>query len=187
MSVRDGLGALFLAFVAGAVLPGCGKDAPEAPAGHSTGGGPGATFLSPDPSGTVGTFSATGSLDPSNPFFQSLGTNGRSCASCHVQGDGWGLSAATAQAIYASSGGRDPLFAAVDGADCPDAAAGAGAAGHSLLLNSGLIREALPLPAGAQFTIAVVHDPYGCALRGTRVRRPCRCTAVRCRRRTSAS
>ena len=166
MSVRDGLGALFLAFVAGAVLPGCGKDAPEAPAGHSTGGGPGATFLSPDPSGTVGTFSATGSLDPSNPFFQSLGTNGRSCASCHVQGDGWGLSAAAAQAIYASSGGRDPLFAAVDGADCPDAAAGAGAAGHSLLLNSGLIREALPLPAGAQFTIAVVHDPYGCALRG---------------------
>jgi hypothetical protein len=35
---------------------------------------------------------------------------------------------------------------------------------HSLLLEHGLIRVAIPVPANAQFTIAVVHDPYGCAL-----------------------
>ena len=28
-------------------------------------------------------------LDLSNPFFQSLGTNGRSCASCHVASSAW--------------------------------------------------------------------------------------------------
>ena len=35
-----------------------------------------------DPTG-VGTSSVNGSIDFDNPFFQSLGTNGRSCGSCH--------------------------------------------------------------------------------------------------------
>jgi hypothetical protein len=33
-----------------------------------------------------------------------------------------------------------------------------------LLLRHGLIRVFLPLPANAQFSISVVHDPYGCAI-----------------------
>ena len=33
----------------------------------------------PDPTGAVRTVSTTGSVDTSNPFFQSLGTNGRAC------------------------------------------------------------------------------------------------------------
>lgn len=122
--------------------------------------------MSPDPSGQVGTVSTNGSIDAGNPFFQSLGTNGRSCASCHLQSDGFGLSAASAQAVFAASGGTDPLFAAVDGANCPSVTPAAGAAGHSLLLSHGLIRVGLTVPAGADFTLAVVHDPYGCALAG---------------------
>lgn len=123
-------------------------------------------FQSADPTGTLATYSTTGSFDQSNPFFQSLGTNGRSCGSCHIQADAFGLSAATAQAIFARTGGTDPLFAPVDGANCPTVAAGDVPAGHSLLLNNGLFRIALPVPNTAQFTIAVVHDPYGCALQG---------------------
>ena len=73
-----------------------------------------------------------------------------------------GLSAANAQALFTSSNGSDPLFAAVDGANCPTVAAG-DSAGHSLVLNNGLIRIAEPLPASAQFTMAVAQDPYGCA------------------------
>ena len=119
-------------------------------------------FPSADPSGTVATYSTMGSIDRSNPFFQSLGTNGRSCATCHLVENGLGLAAASAQARFATNGSADPLFASVDGANCPDAAPGSGAAAHSMLINNGLIRVALQVPAGLQ--LAVVHDPYHCAL-----------------------
>ncbi len=114
------------------------------------------------PSGTVSTFSATGSIDPNGVFFQALGTNTRSCASCHQLSQGMGLSAANAQSVFASSNGTDPLFLAVDGANCPSAASG-DSAGHSLVLNNGLIRIAESLPSGTQFNISVAQDPYGCA------------------------
>ena len=116
----------------------------------------------PTPSGTESTFSATGSIDPSGIFFQGLGTNTRSCASCHQLSQGMGLSAASAQALFASSNGSDPLFAALDGANCPTVAT-ADSTGHSLVVNNGLIRIAEALPAGAQFAMAVAQDPYGCA------------------------
>lgn len=119
-------------------------------------------FPTADPSGTVATYSTTGSIDRGNPFFQSLGTNGRSCATCHLIENGLGLAAASAQARFAASGSADPLFASVDGANCPDAAPGSGADAHSMLIKYGLIRVALQVPA--QLTLAVVHDPYHCAL-----------------------
>ena len=59
--------------------------------------------------------------------------------------------------------GRDPLFAAFDGANCPTGNTSEAAA-HSLLLSHGLIRIPLTVPVNAQFTVTVVHDPYGCAL-----------------------
>ena len=117
----------------------------------------------PTPSGTVSTFSAAGSIDPNGIFFTPLGTNARSCASCHQLSQGMGLSATNAQAVFTSTNGTDPLFLAVDGANCPTAATG-DSAGHSLILNNGLIRIAEALPANAQFTIAVAQDPYGCAV-----------------------
>jgi cytochrome c peroxidase len=40
------------------------------------------------PSGIVRTYTVNGSVDFDNPFFQSLGTNGRSCGSCHQPADG---------------------------------------------------------------------------------------------------
>jgi cytochrome c peroxidase len=116
-----------------------------------------------DPTGIVSTYNTAGAIDTRNPFFKSLGTNGRSCATCHAAGDAFGLRASTIQARFASTQGRDPLFAAVDGANCPDAATG-DPASHSALLNNGLFRVALTVPEGAQFTIRTVRDPFGCAL-----------------------
>ncbi len=116
----------------------------------------------PTPSGTESTYVATGSIDPTGIFFQALGTNARSCSSCHQLSQGMGLSAASVQALFTTSNGSDPLFLAVDGANCPTAATGE-STGHSLMLNNGLIRIAEALPAGAQFTVAVAQDPYGCA------------------------
>jgi cytochrome c peroxidase len=50
-------------------------------------------FPFPNASGILRTFSATGDVDLTGPFFQSLGTNGRMCASCHLPDQGWTISA----------------------------------------------------------------------------------------------
>lgn len=115
-----------------------------------------------DPTGTVRTYADGGPIDTSGAFFQSLGTNGRTCATCHVLRDGMGLSAAGARTRFQMTQGKDPLFASVDGANCPTGGMGT-AADHSLLLESGVFRIALAPVANAQFTLSLVHDPYGCA------------------------
>jgi hypothetical protein len=118
-----------------------------------------------DLTGFSATNSTTGSIDLSGPFFQSLGTNGRSCGSCHVPADGFGISARDAQFRYFISRGKDPLFAQIDGSTCPT-----GPINNSLIVNNGLIRIGIQVPPNTtdpnspQFTIVAVRDPYSCAL-----------------------
>ncbi len=120
------------------------------------------TFSVLDATGVMSTVHTGGPANLRNAFFQSLGTNGRSCATCHTFQNALSLGAADARARYAATRGRDPLFADVDGANCRGAAPGDRSA-HSLILGHGLIRVGLPVPAHAQFTIQAVYDPYGCA------------------------
>ncbi|MGE5325567.1 MAG: hypothetical protein ACM3NO_00900 [Deltaproteobacteria bacterium] len=120
-----------------------------------------------DPTGTLAVFSSNGALDSRNLFFHPLGTNGRSCASCHVASDAYTITPRHIQQRFAASHGTDPLFRPVDGSLCPDSP-GVNAnppdpLAYSLLLSKGLIRVGMPIPANAQFTVAVVSDPYGCA------------------------
>jgi cytochrome c peroxidase len=121
-----------------------------------------------DPTGYLGTFSTTGSIDTTNPFFQSLGTNGRSCGTCHVAGDAWSVVPAHIQERFAATNGTDPIFRPVDGSNCPNSPGvnntPPAESAYSLLLNKGLIRISLPIPSNAQFTVNVISDPYGCAL-----------------------
>ena len=132
----------------------------------SAGGRANPEFL-PDLTGAIENYSDSGTIATTGAFFESLGTNGRSCGTCHVANQAFGLSAAAVRARFLSTGGRDALFAPVDGANCPSAKSNL-AASHSLLLRAGLIRIPMPLtpplPATPQFTISVVHDPYGCAI-----------------------
>ncbi|MGA9717145.1 MAG: hypothetical protein WBQ79_02610 [Acidobacteriaceae bacterium] len=116
-----------------------------------------------DPSGSVATFNTAGDIDRKTAFFRSLGTNGRTCESCHQADQAFSLSASHVRDLYERTHGADPLFAAVDGANCPNGEPGDRSA-HSLLLSRGLIRVAITLPANSQFTIAAAHDPYGCAI-----------------------
>ena len=116
-----------------------------------------------DSTGAVATFSSAGKFVESGPFFQSLGTNGRTCGSCHIVGNAMGLSAQHAESVFERTNGTDPLFSAVDGAVCPTAAPGQ-PLNFSLLRQNGLIRIGIELPSSLQFTITAVHDPYGCAL-----------------------
>ncbi len=129
---------------------------------------PGATSavevrMSQDPSGILATVNVNGRTRTDSAFFQSLGTNGRSCASCHVASQAFSISADDVRNRFERTNGQDPLFAPVDGANCANVQQ-SDRRGHSLILRSGLIRIALPLPDPAEFTISVVHDPYGCAL-----------------------
>jgi hypothetical protein len=142
-----------------------------------------------DTEGQIGGFQPAGATTTAtNAFFQSLGTNGRSCFTCHQPASGMSISLANINQRFAKFGLRDPLFAPVDGSTCPknvpaDDTAGAPVEGkkgtgsgsladaYATLLKRGLIRVAIPLnapPRGngsapvTEFTIEVVSDPYGC-------------------------
>ena len=122
--------------------------------------------IDPDPSGYIATYQPRGStLTATSAFFQDLGTNGRTCFTCHQPEDGWSLSAQHARDRF-SANSNDPLFRLVDGATCPSddvSTHGAKQKAYSLLLAKGLIRIGLPMPsAGLQFQITDVDDPYGC-------------------------
>ena len=82
------------------------------PAGDST---PNLLAFS-DLNGVVRTFNTAGGIDLSNPFFASLGNNGRSCGSCHQQSDAWSVSAEHIRQRFEVSDGLDPIFRPVDGA-----------------------------------------------------------------------
>ena len=133
-----------------------------------------------DPAGLTASYQPKGATKTAtNAFFQQLGTNGRSCATCHQPQNGMGVSVSDIRIRYLQTLGQDPIFAPVDGANCPSAVARAATSGsllgnllgrgaasfqsaHSLLLTRGLIRIFLPVPQAAEFTIQTVTDPNGC-------------------------
>ncbi len=120
----------------------------------------------PNPSGYAATFSTSGSIDLDSPFFHSLGTNGRSCGSCHRPSDGWTITPAHIRIRFNLTGGTDPIFRTNDGANSPNAdvsSVEARRSAYSMLLNKGLIRVGIGIPANAEFELIAVDDPYGYA------------------------
>jgi len=128
-----------------------------------------------DRSGAVETYNLAAPTDTGrNAFFQSLGGNGRACATCHEPRSAWGVSTASIQRRFYASHGTDPIFRVVDGATCDTddvSSFHAKRKAYSLLLSKGLIRIFLPLPAtqlgsnppvARDFEITSVSDPYGC-------------------------
>jgi len=111
-----------------------------------------------------------------HPFFNPLGSNGRACVTCHQPSSAMSLSVLLIRTRWAETEGKDPLFAAIDGSNCPDTPQGPDltpdqrADAHSLLLDRGLFRIALPWPPVSadgkpvkpEFRIEVVRDPTGC-------------------------
>ena len=116
-------------------------------------------------SGFVRTVNLNGPLDLNNPFFRDLGTNGRSCFSCHRPAEGWTISPESVQRRFAESRGLDPIFRTNDGSNCEGAdvsTLGRRQAAYSLLLTRGLIRVGVDVPIGSEFAIDSVEDPYSC-------------------------
>ena len=123
----------------------------------------------PNSSGWARTVSLEGRIDTSNPFFQSLGTNGRSCLTCHQPSEGWTVTPFGIQSRFWFTYGKDPIFRLNDGANSPKADVSSLQArrkAYSMLLTKGLIRIGLPIPANAEFTLETVDDPYSFASAG---------------------
>jgi len=125
----------------------------------------------------------------SQEFFQSLGSNGRGCIHCHTPSNGWSITPADVQRRFShpldltdpdclvdastcaaepdpAKYGLDPIFRTVDGANAPNAdvsTANARKAAYSMLLSKGVIRVEIGIPAGAEFDLIEVDDPYGYA------------------------
>ena len=128
----------------------------------------------PDPTGTFATATTNGPIDLGNPFFQDLGTNGRRCVSCHVPAAAWTITPSQVRAVFdATNGGTradtlglGAIFRTNDGANAPTADVSTldkRRAAYSMLINRGLIRVGLPIPATAEFELVAVDDPYGYA------------------------
>jgi hypothetical protein len=120
--------------------------------------------------GKLGVLEASGSIDTNgHPFFTPLGTNGRACVNCHQPTYGMSVSTSGLRDRWLATDGKDPVFAAFDGSNCPDLPQEKESS-HSLLLNRGLFR--IPLswpprnadgsPKPVEFSIEVVRDPTGC-------------------------
>lgn len=131
-----------------------------------------------NPFGQVGTYLPGGPIKTAdNAFFQPLGANGRSCATCHQPSSGMSVSLRNVKVRFTATAGMDPLFAPVDGADCPSSVGtDPGAASrrdlHAVILNRAAIRIPLPWPPKdgqgkskpVEFDIAITpqEDRPGC-------------------------
>ncbi len=116
--------------------------------------------------------STQGKIDLTNAFFQDVGSNGRRCVSCHLPTAGWGITPAQVQDVFRATRGGEledglglgAIFRTNDGANSPTADVSTLAkrkTAYSMLLDHGLIRVSMPVPAGAEFNLTGVDDPYG--------------------------
>ncbi|GEO39610.1 hypothetical protein SAE02_37580 [Skermanella aerolata] len=135
-----------------------------------------------DPNGQTGSYQPGGqTVTSQNAFFQSLGSNGRACVTCHQPASGMSISLRNINKRLNKTKGKDPLFAPVDGANCPTLVPAEDTAGsivggfkgkskkdfkaaRSLLLNKGLIRIPIPVPVSPapEFTLSIISDPTTC-------------------------
>jgi hypothetical protein len=119
-----------------------------------------------NPTGIAATFNTAGTIDRKNPFFQKLGTNGRSCDTCHQASEGWTVTPQGIQERFDATRGTDPIFRLNDGSNSPNAdvsSVAARRAAYSMLLSRGLIRVGIGVPDTAEFELVAVDDPYGFA------------------------
>ena len=123
-----------------------------------------------NPNGQLSILNKTGAIHTEDhPFFEPLGSNGRACVTCHQPFNAMSVSAAALRERWTETQGKDPVFAAIDGSNCPDLPQDL-VSSHSLLLDKGLFRIPLPWPPRKadgkpirpEFRIEVVRDPTGC-------------------------
>src|SRR6185436_4890521 len=76
-----------------------------------------------NPSGVIGT-TGLSEADVDNAFFKELGTNGRTCATCHQPAQAWSITPSELRDRFERTNGLDPVFRTNDGSNCEGADVG---------------------------------------------------------------
>lgn len=120
----------------------------------------------PNPNGASATFSTQGEVGLAGEYFRAQGANGRSCATCHIPGDAWGINPGTLQRLFGETGGEHPVFNRLD-ADNPEAGdfetVEGRFAAYSMLLSRGVFRRGGAPRADRDWDLVAVEDPHGYA------------------------
>jgi cytochrome c peroxidase len=128
-----------------------------------------------NPGGKAATFSTQGFVNLTGEYFQAQGTNGRSCASCHVPEEAWSITPGTLQDLFDQTGGTHPVFNALDADNPndlpPNPTMEQRLAAFSMLLSRGVFRRggaplATTKPDGTlvrEWDLVAVEDPHGYA------------------------
>jgi cytochrome c peroxidase len=115
-----------------------------------------------NPSGAAATYSTEGFVDLNNAFHTRQGNNGRTCESCHIPTAGWSINPLDVELRFLLTGGRDPLFNALD-ANSPTAQPKTLAQKYAAysMLRKGLFRRGGDIPENDEtdFHIVKVDDP----------------------------
>lgn len=118
-----------------------------------------------NPGGKAATFSTQGSVSLVSEFFQAQGSNGRSCASCHVPEEAWSITPGTLQQLFDETDGTHPVFNPLD-ADNPNADFSTPEArlnAYSMLLSRGLFRRGGAPRPNSEWELVAAEDPHGYA------------------------
>jgi cytochrome c peroxidase len=118
-----------------------------------------------NPGGYAATFSTQGAVHLTGEYFQPQGTNGRSCATCHVPEDAWSINPPTLQRLFDETAGTHPVFNLLD-ANNPamDVSTLEGRlAAYSMLLSRGVFRRGGTPRADAEWELISADDPHGFA------------------------
>jgi hypothetical protein len=135
----------------------------EIAAAHATLGG----VLEPvlNPAGLAATVHLSGAIDRTNPFFENMGTNGRTCESCHDARAAWTTSALLNKLLFELTAGTHPIFVSLhDSGNRPDAPTGTLSekrAAFKTLLDFGVHRFTRTNHVGTDYDVTAVDDPWG--------------------------
>jgi cytochrome c peroxidase len=115
--------------------------------------------------GLAETIHTSGRVDRTNPFFQPIGANPRSCESCHSGAQGWTVTAEAMTLLFWQTQGLAPVFMTHDSGSRPDADISTLQARRATwadnLLKHGVTRFQRTIAPTAEFIATEVRDPYG--------------------------
>jgi cytochrome c peroxidase len=123
------------------------------------------SHLIQNPGGEAATFSAQGSINLTGEYFKAQGTNGQSCASCHIPEEAWSITPATLQRLFDETDGTHPVFNPLD-ANNPGmnvSTKEARRAAYSMLLTRGVFRRGGAPRPNSEWELIAVEDPHGFA------------------------
>jgi cytochrome c peroxidase len=118
-----------------------------------------------NPGGEAATFSTQGSVNLTGEYFQAQGTNGQSCASCHIPEDAWSINPGTLQRLFDETDGTHPVFNPLD-ANNPDmdvSTVESRRAAYSMILSRGVFRRGGAPRPDSEWELIAVEDPHGFA------------------------